>query len=136
MPDWKANTLTSTPDEQDSIIIPGANYGVEPDQYAGTDDLMPPDTPPLVPHLFTGPVAGLPLAIVCDIFHDENGAGWVAVRIETVHGSTVHFLHPDVADNLALDLADKAPGARISLERTDNGWHQMGNPERPDRPAT
>lgn len=44
---------------------------------------------------------------------DDAGVGWVLARVETVHGSHVAFLTPDVADAYAEQLARAASRARL-----------------------
>lgn len=106
----------TSPHDQDSggIILPDPDL---PAEMIGMNGDGPPEAA-LIPHIFTGPTPGQPLAIVCDVFDTgEGGSRWVVMRIETMQGSTVLFLHPDVADNLANDLIDKAIEAKSAGPR-------------------
>lgn len=103
------------PDNQDKLIVPPASESGWQELYDEATDLAPPDRPPIIPHLFTGPINGLPVAVVADVYQDEQGTGWVSLRTETVNGSQVVFLHPDVADHLAVELVDIAQAARAKL---------------------
>lgn len=73
-----------------------------------------PAKPMIMPDNFIAPHK-MPVHVDVTFAADDNGSGWVIVRTETVHGSHVAFLDPTVAENLAKDLADVAPRARLAV---------------------
>jgi hypothetical protein len=66
----------------------------------------------VVPDHFISPTNS-PLHIEATAVPADDGQGWIMLRCETIHGSYVCFMLPDVAHNLAEQLDEASVRAKL-----------------------
>lgn len=67
------------------------------------ETMQPPNI--IMPCHFAAPT-NTPMHVDVMGVYDERGVWWVMVRIETVHGSFVSFLSPEVAKNVEHEMGE------------------------------